>query len=91
MLQSGSAILVRCMKVKEKHSTKTLNQHLEVISQLRHQNLVCVLGHCVITYKERHQGSTIFVVFEHVTNGSLREHLTGTIQKHFVRYRHKIQ
>ncbi|CAO2834756.1 unnamed protein product [Amaranthus hypochondriacus] len=54
---------------------------MEAISQLRHQNLVCVLGHCVVTYKERHQGSTIFVVFEHVTNGSLREHLTDWRRK----------
>lgn len=90
LLQSGSAILVRCMKVKEKHSTKTLNQHLEVISQLRHQNLVCVLGHCVITYKERHQGSTIFVVFEHVTNGSLREHLTDWRRKDRLKWPQRI-
>lgn len=81
LLPNGSAILVRCIKVKEKHSSKALSQHLEVISQLRHQNLVSVLGHCVVTYKERHQGSTIFVVFEHVTNGSLREHLTDWRRK----------
>ncbi|XP_021746229.1 probable LRR receptor-like serine/threonine-protein kinase At1g14390 [Chenopodium quinoa] len=81
LLQSGTAILVRCIKVKEKLSSKTLNQQLEVIAQLRHQNLVCVLGHCVVAYKDRHQGSTIFVVFEHVTNGSLREHLTDWRRK----------
>ncbi|XP_057530634.1 probable LRR receptor-like serine/threonine-protein kinase At1g14390 [Amaranthus tricolor] len=81
LLQSGSAVLIRCIKVKDKHSSKTLKQHMEAISQLRHQNLVCVLGHCVVTYKERHQGSTIFVVFEHVTNGSLREHLTDWRRK----------
>lgn len=81
LLQSGSAVLVKCIKVKEKHSSKTLKQQMEVISQLRHQNLVSVLGHCVVTYQDRHKGSTIFIVFEHVTNGSLREHLTDWRRK----------
>ncbi|CAO2829054.1 unnamed protein product [Amaranthus hypochondriacus] len=81
LLQSGTPILVRCIKVREKHSSKTSKQHMDALSQLRHQNLVCVLGHCVVTYKERHQGTAIFVVFEHVTNGSLREQFTDWRRK----------
>jgi len=81
LLPSGSAVLVKCIRIKEKHSSKTLKQHLEVISQLRHQNLVSVLGHSVATCQDRPKGTTIFVVFEHVTNGSLREHLTGELMQ----------
>ncbi|XP_074309744.1 putative LRR receptor-like serine/threonine-protein kinase At1g14390 [Silene latifolia] len=81
LLPSGSAVLIKCMTVKEKHSSKALNNHIEVLSQLRHQNLVSVLGHCVVTYQERHRGSSIFVVFEHVANGSLREHLSDWRRK----------
>ncbi|KAJ8445445.1 hypothetical protein Cgig2_031258 [Carnegiea gigantea] len=81
LLQSGSAVLIKCIKVKEKHSPKALKQHMEVISQLRHQNLVSILGHCVVTYQERQKNSTIFIVFEHVTNGSLREHMTDWRRK----------
>lgn len=81
LLPSGSAVLVKCIRIKEKHSSKTLKQHLEVISQLRHQNLVSVLGHCVTTCQDRPKGTMIFVVFEHVTNGSLREHLTDWRRK----------
>lgn len=81
LLPSGSAVLVRCIKVKDKHSSKSLKQHMEVISHLRNQNLVSVLGHCVVTYQDRHKGSTVFIVFEHVTNGSLREHLTDWRRK----------
>jgi len=84
LLQSGSAVLVKCIKVKDKHSPKALKQHMDVISQLRHQNLVSVLGHCIVTYQERQKSSTIFIVFEHVTNGSLREHMTGKTLHKFV-------
>lgn len=81
LLQSGAAILVKCIKVKEKHSPKALKQHMELISQLRHQNIVSVLGHSVVTYQERQKTSTIFIVFEHITNGTLREHLTDWRRK----------
>ncbi|KAH9606837.1 hypothetical protein KSS87_020245 [Heliosperma pusillum] len=81
LLPNGSAVLIKCMTVKEKHSSKSLNNHIEVLSQLRHQNLVSVLGHCVVTYQERHKGSSIYVVFEHVANGSLREHLSDWRRK----------
>ncbi|GAB4829197.1 hypothetical protein Ancab_018862 [Ancistrocladus abbreviatus] len=77
LLQSGTAVLIECIKLKQKHSSKSLKQHMEVISQLRHQNLVSVIGHCIFTYNDRaNKGTTIFIILEHVSNGSLRDHLT---------------
>lgn len=74
---SGAAILVKCIKLKQKHSSKMLKQHMEVISQLRHQNLVSVLGHCIVFYNDRaNKGTTLFIALENVSNGSLRDHLT---------------
>ncbi|XP_074295967.1 putative LRR receptor-like serine/threonine-protein kinase At1g14390 isoform X2 [Silene latifolia] len=80
LLPDGSAVLIKCIKSKEKHSIKSLKQHMEVISQLRHPNLSSVLGHCVMC-QDRRKGCTIFVVVEHVANGSLREHLVDWRRK----------
>ncbi|KAH9605063.1 hypothetical protein KSS87_011079 [Heliosperma pusillum] len=80
LLPSGSAVLIKCIKSKEKHSIKSLKQHMEIISQLRHPNLSSVVGHCVMC-QDRRKGSTIYVVVEHVANGSLREHLVDWRRK----------
>ncbi|KAK9750819.1 hypothetical protein RND81_02G224200 [Saponaria officinalis] len=81
LLPNGSAVLIKSMKLKDKQSSKSINNHIEVLSQLRHQNLVSVLGHCVVTYQDRHKSCSIFIVFEHVSNGSLREHFTDWRRK----------
>ncbi|GMH27604.1 hypothetical protein Nepgr_029447 [Nepenthes gracilis] len=76
-LQSGSAVMIKCIKQKQKHTSRSLKQQMDWISQLRHQNLVSVLGHCIVTYQDRNnKGSTVFIVTEHVSNGSLRDHLS---------------
>ncbi|KAL9226244.1 hypothetical protein vseg_002076 [Gypsophila vaccaria] len=81
LLPNGSAVLIRCMKLKDKQSSKSLNSHIEVLSQLRHQNLVSILGHCVVMYQDRHKSSSVFIVLEHVSNGSLREHFADWRRK----------
>ncbi|KAL8161530.1 hypothetical protein V2J09_013019 [Rumex salicifolius] len=82
LLRSGSTVLIKSIKMKHKHSAKSMKQHMELISQLRHQNLVSIIGHCIATSQDRNnKGSTIFVVFENVPNGSLRDHLTDWRRK----------
>ncbi|KAI8002839.1 putative LRR receptor-like serine/threonine-protein kinase [Camellia lanceoleosa] len=80
-LRDSSICLVKCLKLKQKHSQQSLQQHMEVISKLRHRHLVSVLGHCIVTFQNHHPNtaSTVFIVLEHVANGSLRDHLTGKI------------
>ncbi|KAL2559271.1 Leucine-rich repeat protein kinase family protein [Forsythia ovata] len=76
-LRDGSVVLVKCLKLKQRHSLQILQQHMEVISKLRHRHLVSVLGHCIITYHDHpNTASTVFIVLENVTNGSLKDHLT---------------
>ncbi|KAA8529454.1 hypothetical protein F0562_033747 [Nyssa sinensis] len=76
LLRDGSTVLVKCLKLKQKHSPQTLQQHMEVISKLRHRHLVSVLGHCIVSYHDHpNTASTVFIVLEYVTNGSLRDHL----------------
>lgn len=77
-LVDGSVVVVNCLKLKQKHAPQNLMQHMEVLSKLRHRHLVSVLGHCIVTYQDHpNVASTVFVVFEHISNGSLRDHLTG--------------
>ncbi|XP_022877491.1 probable LRR receptor-like serine/threonine-protein kinase At1g14390 [Olea europaea var. sylvestris] len=76
-LRDGSVVLVKCLKLKQRHSPQVLQQHMEVISKLRHRHLVSVLGHCITTYHDHpNTASTVFIVLENVTNGSLRDYLT---------------
>ncbi|KAK6139302.1 hypothetical protein DH2020_026961 [Rehmannia glutinosa] len=75
-LRDGSVVLVKCLKLKQKHSSQALQQHMEVISKLRHRHLVSVLGHCIVTYQDHpNTASTVFIVLENISNGSLSDHL----------------
>ncbi|CAL5338434.1 hypothetical protein CsSME_00021967 [Camellia sinensis var. sinensis] len=87
-LRDGSICLVKCLKLKQKQSQQSLQQHMEVISKLRHRHLVSVLGHCIVTYQNRHPNvaSTVFIVLEHVANGSLRDHLTDWIKREYLKW-----
>ncbi|KAL2519404.1 Leucine-rich repeat protein kinase family protein [Abeliophyllum distichum] len=76
-LRDGSVVLVKCLKLKQKHSPQALQQHMEVISKLRHRHLVSVLGHCIVTYQGHpNTASTVFIVLENIYNGSLRDLLS---------------
>ncbi|KAM3304137.1 putative LRR receptor-like serine/threonine-protein kinase [Capsicum chacoense] len=76
-LRDGTVVLVKCLKLKQKHSPQILQQHMEMVSKLRHRHLVSVLGHCVVTYQDHpNTASTVFIVLENVVNGSLKDHLS---------------
>ncbi|KAG9153408.1 hypothetical protein Leryth_021828 [Lithospermum erythrorhizon] len=77
-LNDGTVVHVRCLKLKQKHSAQSLQQHMDVISKLRHRHLVSVLGHCIVTYQghQPNTAGTVFVVLENFSNGSLRDHIT---------------
>ncbi|KAJ8760938.1 hypothetical protein K2173_021976 [Erythroxylum novogranatense] len=86
-LGEGTAILVKCVKLKQKNLPQSLAQHMEVLSKLRHLHLVSVLGHCVVTYQNHPSTAcTVFVVFEHISNGSLRDHLDDFRKKEVLKW-----
>ncbi|KAK1379625.1 putative LRR receptor-like serine/threonine-protein kinase [Heracleum sosnowskyi] len=74
-LRDGSSVLLKCMNVKQKHTPQIMKQYNESLSKLRHQNLVSVLGHCIVNYAGNPNLSTIYIVQEFSINGSLRDHL----------------
>ena len=77
-LINGSMVLVNRVKLKQKCLHKNSIECLKVLPYLRHGHLVSILGHCVTTQQDHPQMiSTIFIVFEHVSNVSLRDYLAG--------------
>lgn len=72
-------VSIRRFKLNPKVSPENLPQYLDLISKLRHRHLVRVLGHCIVISQDSVNTTTgIYLVSEHVTNGTLRSHLTGT-------------
>lgn len=74
-LKDGSMVMVN-----QKSLSKIIDQNLKVLPYLRHRHLVSVIGHCAINNEDHPKlKSTMFIVFEHISNMSLRIHLTGII------------
>ncbi|KAI3963453.1 hypothetical protein MKW98_022875 [Papaver atlanticum] len=86
-LREGSVVVVRCLRLMQGHSSQSLLRHMEVISKLRYRHLVSLLGHCVINHQEYSNGATtIFLIFEFVSNGTLRSHLTDWRKKEAMKW-----
>ncbi|PSS28717.1 LRR receptor-like serine/threonine-protein kinase precursor [Actinidia chinensis var. chinensis] len=87
-LRDGSMALVKCLKLKQKHSYQNLQQQMEMISKLRHHHLVSVLGHCIVTFQDQpsNTATTVLIVLEHVANGSLRDHLTDWKKREYLKW-----
>ncbi|KAL8216252.1 hypothetical protein R6Q57_023089 [Mikania cordata] len=74
-LGDGTMIAIRNIKIKKRC---TITRQIELISKLRHPNLVNPIGHCL----DRHPDESaitrgVFLVSEFVPNGTLRDFLTG--------------
>lgn len=76
-LRDGSYVAIQCLKMKRSHSTQTFTHHIELISKLRHQHLVSALGHCFEFYLDDSSVSRLFLVFEYVPKGTLRDWISG--------------
>ena len=72
-LGDGTMVAIRNLKVRKKCNIQSLTRQIELISKLRHPNLVKPIGHC---FDCQQDDSAIihglFLVFEFVPNGTLR-------------------
>ncbi|PKA64498.1 putative LRR receptor-like serine/threonine-protein kinase [Apostasia shenzhenica] len=89
-LQDGSTVLVRSLKLKQKISHQSLLQYLDVISKLRHRHLVSIFGHCIDTSQENVNSNSVFLVFEYVSNGTLRSHLTEWRKREMLKWQQRV-
>ena len=71
-LEDGSNVVIKCLRLKLKYSPQSLTQFIESISKLGNRHVVSILGHSVSDDCQR-----VFLVFEVVSNGNLRTHMTG--------------
>ncbi|GMN41793.1 hypothetical protein TIFTF001_011018 [Ficus carica] len=87
-LSDGSVVLVKCLKLKQKHISQSAIQNIEeTLPKLRHRHLVSVLGHCIVTIQDHPNASaTIFVVLEHISNGTLGEYVTDWRKKELLKW-----
>lgn len=88
-LQNGSAVVVRCLKLKRKLSSQTLTPYMDKVSKLRHVNLVSILGHC-IPINEDNSIANVYLIFERVSNGSLRTHLTEWRKREMLKWPQRV-
>ncbi|XP_020251894.1 probable inactive leucine-rich repeat receptor-like protein kinase At3g03770 [Asparagus officinalis] len=75
-LDNGTFVAIRCLALSKRYSIRNLKLRLDLLSKLRHPNLVCLLGHCVDASLEDSSVNMVFLVYEYVSNGNLRAHLS---------------
>ncbi|CAL9041306.1 unnamed protein product [Musa banksii] len=75
-LQDGSLVAIRCLKLKKALNSQNFSRHIELISKLRHHHLVSALGHGFEYYLDDSSVSRLFIVFEFVSNGTLRSNIS---------------
>ncbi|KAI9169484.1 hypothetical protein LWI28_013058 [Acer negundo] len=86
-IRDGSIVLVKCIKLKQRNLPQSMMQHMEVTSKLRHRHLVSVLGHCIVTYQDHpNTASTVFIVLEHISKGSLRDYFNDLKKKETLKW-----
>ncbi|KAK7377869.1 hypothetical protein VNO80_03302 [Phaseolus coccineus] len=71
-LKNSSVVAIRCVEMKKKYSTQNFVNHIELISKLRHRHLVSAIGHCFECSLDDSSVNKVFLVFEYVPNGTLR-------------------
>ncbi|XP_064952364.1 probable inactive leucine-rich repeat receptor-like protein kinase At3g03770 [Musa acuminata AAA Group] len=75
-LKDGSLLAIRCLKLKKSQNSQNFNHHIELISKLRYHHLVSALGHCFEYHPDDSSVSRLFLIFEYVTNGTLRSNIS---------------
>ncbi|KAK9053958.1 hypothetical protein SSX86_025033 [Deinandra increscens subsp. villosa] len=78
-LENGSFVAIRSLSLFKRYSKRNLKVRLDLISKLRHPNLVTFLGYCIDDGGvEDSTSSRIFLVYEYVSNGHFRAFLSET-------------
>jgi hypothetical protein len=76
-LENGTVIAIRCLALHQRYSIRNLKLRLDLLSKLRHPNLVCLLGHCIDSAVDESSVKRVFLVYEYVPSGTLSSYLSG--------------
>ncbi|BBN00640.1 hypothetical protein MPTK1_2g00800 [Marchantia polymorpha subsp. ruderalis] len=70
ILPDGSVMAIKRLQVTP-HSDKQFKSEMETLGRLKHRNLVPLLGYCIA-------GQERLLVYKHMPNGTLQDHLRGS-------------
>ncbi|XP_024537067.1 probable LRR receptor-like serine/threonine-protein kinase PAM74 [Selaginella moellendorffii] len=70
-LSNGVEVAVKVLSSSSKQGYQEFNTEIDILSVVHHRNLVSFLGYC-------DHGSKLILLYEFLSNGTLREHLYGT-------------
>ncbi|KAL9419486.1 hypothetical protein AB3S75_037280 [Citrus x aurantiifolia] len=76
-LTDGTLVAIRSLKMSKKSSPHMYTYHIELISKLRHSNLVSALGHCLDFSLDDPSISIIYLIFEYAPYETLRSFISG--------------
>ncbi|CAN4111325.1 unnamed protein product [Withania somnifera] len=71
-LTDGTMVAIRSIKMRKRHNVQSYTHQLGRISKIRYCHLVSTVGHCFECYQDDSSVSRICLVFEFVSNGTLR-------------------
>ncbi|XP_042496062.1 probable LRR receptor-like serine/threonine-protein kinase RKF3 [Macadamia integrifolia] len=79
ILQDGSEVALKRFKNSSASADASFTHEVEVIASVRHVNLIALRGYCTATTP--FEGPQRIIVFDLMSNGSLHDHLFGSIDK----------
>ncbi|KAL3536508.1 hypothetical protein ACH5RR_004969 [Cinchona calisaya] len=71
VLRDGTRVAIKCLSAESKQGTTEFLTEINMISNIRHQNLVQLIGCCI-------EGSSRILVYEFMENNSLASSLLGS-------------
>ncbi|KAK7302227.1 hypothetical protein RJT34_13111 [Clitoria ternatea] len=78
-LESGIAVVIRCLPLSKRYSFRNFKLRLDLLAKLRHPHLVSLLGHCIDGVVGEQNQTTVFLIYECVSNGNFQTYLSGDI------------
>ncbi|KAK9066417.1 hypothetical protein SSX86_013739 [Deinandra increscens subsp. villosa] len=91
-LANGTGIAIRHLTVSKKYTIRNLKLRLDLLARLRHQNLVCLLGHCISNEGPNDSDSNkVYLVYEYVNNGNYKSLLAGNGPENVLKWEDRLR
>jgi serine/threonine protein kinase len=74
ILRDGTLVAIKCLSAESKQGTHEFLTEINIISNIRHPNLVGLMGCCV-------EGNHRILIYEYLENNSIASVLLGTYHK----------
>ncbi|RVW44526.1 Cold-responsive protein kinase 1 [Vitis vinifera] len=77
VLRDGTQVAIKCLSAESKQGTQEFLTEINMISNIRHPNLVELIGCCI-------EGSNRILVYEYLENNSIASIILGSKGKHVI-------